>query len=313
MLFSIVIPTYNEESDIEETLSNLISMEYPHKEIIVVDDSTDNTPCIVQNFSSHGVRLIRPAVRRGRCEARNLGIESAVGDVVVILNADVLLPSNFLKQIARHYDDGFDSVTVLSKVKNMSDLYSRYVGLHYFRKLSRGVFEERKTTLNGIFWSEGFSVRKSLLDQGSLFPSGFPIPIEAGEDVRFVDELRTLGCKGIIDDSIVIQHIAPSSFREFWSVRKGRGAGTPQVRIYIDGWSYHKLFVFLVMKSLVRLMKVLTIIPGIIYVAELAKLSSKKPKIIEGMKLYWCWIVEQTAFSIGEFKSFFRVLTAGRK
>jgi glycosyltransferase involved in cell wall biosynthesis len=251
-------------------------------------------------------------VRRGRCEARNLGIESALGDVVVILNADVLLPSNYLTKIARHYDAGYDSVTVLSQVKNMGDLYSRYVGLHYFRKLSRGVFEERKTTFNGIFWSEGFSVRKSLLDQSSLFPSGFPVPIEAGEDVRFVDELRTLGCKGIIDDSIVISHIAPSSFKEFWSVRKGRGAGTPQVRIYIDGWSYHKLFVFLVMKLFMRIIKVLTIVPGVNYVAELTNLSPEKPKILEGLKLYWCWLVEQTAFSIGEFKSFFKILAAGR-
>lgn len=312
MIFSIVIPTYNEEAEIEETLTNLLALKYQQREIIVVDDSTDNTPTIVQKYSQQGVRLIQPKERRGRCEARNIGINSSIGDVVVILNADVLLPRDFLNKIALHYEAGYDSVTVLSEVRNMSEVCSRYIGLHHLRKLSQGVFERRKTTLNGIFWSEGFSVRKSVLDQSSLFPTGFPIPIEAGEDVRFVDELRRLGCKGIIDDRIVIEHIAPSSLKEFWRVRKGRGAGTPQVRIYIDGWSYHKLFVFLVVKLSIRIIKILTIIPGVHYVLILTELSPEKPKILEGLKLYWCWLVEQTAFSIGEFKSFFKILAAGR-
>lgn len=313
MLFSIVIPTYNEEADIGETLSSLISIDYPHKEIIVVDDSTDDTAIIVDKFSSYGVRLIHPPVRRGRCEARNIGIQNSLGDVVVILNADVLLPRDFLTNIAKHYNSGYDSVTVLCEVKNMVTIYSRYVGLHYFRKLYNGVFEERKKSLNGIFWSEGFSVRKSILDQSTLFPSGFPIPIEAGEDVRFVDELRSLGCKGIIDDSIIIQHIAPSTLKDFWNVRKGRGAGTPQVRIYIDNWSYYKLFAILLIKFFIRFIKFITILPGIFYILRLKKHSPQKNSRFEGIKLYWCWLIEQTAFSVGEFKSFFSIMLFSRK
>ena len=312
MLFSIVIPTYNEEKDIRRTLSKLISLDYPNKEIIVVDDSTDETPNIVKEFSSHGVFLVRPSVRKGRCEARNLGIKKSKGDIVVILNADVLLPRDFLKNLAKHYNAGYDSVTVLCEVKNMSNLYARYVGLHYFRKLSDGIFEKRKSSLNGIFWSEGFSVRRSILNQSSLFPSGFPIPIEAGEDVRFVDELRQLGCKGIIDDGIVIQHIAPSSFSEFWRVRKGRGAGTPQVRIYLDNWSFIKLFSVLFLKLAIRLLKIITLVPGFLYASKLARLSPQKSKLLEALKLYWCWLIEQAAFSVGEFKSFFNVLAAGK-
>ena len=77
-------------------------------------------------------------------------------DIVVILNADVLLQET-LKNLAKHYNAGYDSVTVLCEVKNMSNLYARYVGLHYFRKLSDGIFEKRKP-LNGIFWSETFQL-----------------------------------------------------------------------------------------------------------------------------------------------------------
>ena len=43
MKFSIIIPTFNEEKEILSTLTALTNLEYDNKEIIVVDDSTDNT------------------------------------------------------------------------------------------------------------------------------------------------------------------------------------------------------------------------------------------------------------------------------
>jgi glycosyltransferase involved in cell wall biosynthesis len=47
MKFSIIIPTYNEERGIGATLEALLSLDYPDREIIVVDDSSDRTPEIV--------------------------------------------------------------------------------------------------------------------------------------------------------------------------------------------------------------------------------------------------------------------------
>ena len=312
MKFSIVIPTYNEENDIARTLDALVNMSYKNKEILVVDDSNDNTPKIVSEYVNCGVVIIRPETRRGRCEARNIGIKAATGDVVIILNADVLLPVDFLDRILIHYNSGYDSVTVLGEVANLDALYARYVGLHHFRKLKRGVYEKRKTTLNGIFWSEAFSVRKTLLDQSKLFPSGYPVPLEAGEDVRFVDELRGLGCKGVIDETIVIKHVAPSTLYEFWKVRKGRGAGTPQVRIYLDNWRFDRLFLILILKAVIRLIKLLTLIPGILYVWELSYFSRARFRFWEAFLLYWCWMIEQAAFTVGEFSSFFKVFKEGR-
>ena len=82
MKFSIIIPTYNEAADIAATLEALLGLDYGDKEIIVVDDSTDRTPEIVRRYVDRGVRLIHPG-GGGRCEARNLGIREAAGEVVV--------------------------------------------------------------------------------------------------------------------------------------------------------------------------------------------------------------------------------------
>ena len=62
---TIMIPCHNEESVIENTVNNILKMDYENSEIIVIDDrSTDNTPNVVKNLEEkyEKVRaLIRPA------------------------------------------------------------------------------------------------------------------------------------------------------------------------------------------------------------------------------------------------------------
>ena len=50
MKFSIIIPTYNEQDDIINTLNAISSQTYKNFEVIVVDDSNDNTYEIIKNF-----------------------------------------------------------------------------------------------------------------------------------------------------------------------------------------------------------------------------------------------------------------------
>lgn len=307
MKFSIIIPTYNEEKDIGATLDSLLGLYYHDKEIIVVDDSTDTTPRIVSAYAGRGVKLICPEVRKGRCEARNIGIRAASGDVLIILNADVLLPGDFLDRIKVHYDNGYDSVTVFADVANMETMYARYIDLLHQKKVAQGVYEKRKTTLNGIYWSEGFSVRRELAMKTSLFPSGYVVPIEAGEDVNFANELREMGCKGIIDDSIIIHHVAPDNLAEYWFIRKGRAAGTPQIRRFINGWSYQNIFFVLVLKTIKRLLLFATIIPMVHYNYDLAGYGEKN-RVVETLRLCWCWMVEQAASIFGEFQSLKKII-----
>ncbi len=299
--FSIVIPTYNEENDIKQTLEHLVDLNYKNKEVIVVDDSIDKTPDIVKGFADRGVKLIRPKERKGRCEARNIGIKYTTGDVIIILNADVLLPEDFINKIKVHYDNGYDAVSVMNLVENLDSLYSRYVGMHNYRKEEKGVFEERKIKLNDLWWTEGFSARKSYIMKTSLFPTGYSIPIVAGEDVRFVDELRKLGCRGIFDKDIVIKHIAPSTFSEYWSIRKGRGVGTPQIRYFMDGWSISKISRVAFLKVLRRIVYTLTVIPVLKNNYSLAKFS--KHSFVDTFLFSYAWLVEQVAMSVGEFES----------
>ena len=305
--FSIVIPTYNEEKEIFATLAALEKLDYQNKEIIVIDDSTDNTSAIIRSRFSESVTLIKPTMRKGRCEARNIGIREATGDILIILNADVILPVDFIRKIKFHYEQGYDSVTVMADVKNQSSCYARYVDALSVKKEKLGIYNKRKITHQGLYWSEGFSVRRDLALKTKLFPSGHSVPIEAGEDVEFVNLLRTNGCIGKIDDKLRIEHIAPDNLLKFWIVRKGRGAGTPQIRLFINNWTYKKVFFIISAKLLIRFLLIVLLIPTISYGYRLSRYSKKK-SFFEVVKFSFCAGIEQIAFTVGEFESYTKII-----
>ena len=313
MKFSIIIPTYNEQKDIINTLNTISLQTYRNFEVIIVDDSSDNTYKVIKNYKKFPINLIKPQKRYGRSEARNIGLKNSTGDVCIILNADVLLPKFFIEKIKVYYDQGYEAVTVYSEVENLKNNYARYVGLHHYWKIKRNVYKKREKNLNSLWWCEGFSVKRSIAMKTSLFPSGFSMPIVAGEDVAFVNSLRKLKCRAIFDDTIAVKHKAPDTFKEFWSTRVGRGEGTPQIRSFIDKWSLKKIFIVITIKSLIRLIKFFSIIPMLIYSIRLAQFSNERYYMLEILILSRLWVIEQLAFSFGEFKCLFNLIFDRKK
>jgi glycosyltransferase involved in cell wall biosynthesis len=99
-LVSIVIPAYNAERTVAETIQSAIGQTWPRKEIIVVDDgSTDRTAEIVDRFAPT-VRLVSSG-NRGLSAAVNLAIQHSHGDYIQELDADDLLtPDKIERQLS---------------------------------------------------------------------------------------------------------------------------------------------------------------------------------------------------------------------
>jgi GT2 family glycosyltransferase len=300
MKFSIVVPTYNEEKDIAHTLEALVALKYPNREIIVVDDSTDNTPAIVERYAD-SVRLIHPG-GGGRCEARNTGIVQATGDVVCILNADVRLPSDFLERLTAHYQQGTDCVLVASRVSNQGDLFARYVDC---------VGEVYYADPTSMTWTEGFSCRKEIALKAGLFPVGFPVPICAGEDGFFGEGVRNAGAKTVIDLTIVVDHVAPASFAEYWYARKERGAGSAQVHRFLDKWSFARIFTWNTLKVLRTIVYLVTVFPALLVCRRAAQHSERG--YADLLPFLYAWTIEQAAFHVGEWRATFEIMTKERE
>lgn len=300
MKVSIVIPTYNEEKDIAATIQALLALDYSDIEIVIVDDSTDDTPQIIRRYSE--VKLIRPEKREGRCGARNLGILSATGEIIVILNADVRPSTDFLKRITPYYQQGYDYVLVDSKVSNTDDLFARYVdAVSHLNQAGDPSWME---------WTEGFSCRRELAIKAGLFPVGFAVPICAGEDGFFGGGLRRLGAKKKIDFSIIIEHVAPAEFDEYWQIRKGRGKGSPQIRRFLHHWPISKIIAWATLRIGKNLMLTVLVFP-IIWKIYRATLHSKYG-LKDFFPFIWAWFIEELAFHIGEWQSIFEIMRAER-
>jgi len=99
-LVSILIPAYNSQEWIAETLRSAMAQTWHHKEIIVVDDgSSDRTLSVAQEFESKMVRVITQP-NRGAAAARNKAFSLAQGDYIQWLDADDLLaPDKIARQV----------------------------------------------------------------------------------------------------------------------------------------------------------------------------------------------------------------------
>lgn len=98
---SILIPAYNAEAWIADTIRSVLAQTWPRKEIIIVDDgSTDGTVDIVRRYGSPMLKLIRQE-NGGACRARNRAMLECQGDFIQWLDADDLLaPDKIERQLA---------------------------------------------------------------------------------------------------------------------------------------------------------------------------------------------------------------------
>jgi glycosyltransferase involved in cell wall biosynthesis len=100
-LVSILIPAYNAQACLADTLRSAVGQTYPHKEIIVVNDgSADRTEAIAREFESAGVRVFTQK-NQGAAASRNTAFSLSKGDYIQWLDADDLLSADKIaKQVA---------------------------------------------------------------------------------------------------------------------------------------------------------------------------------------------------------------------
>lgn len=110
-MISIVIPLYNKEASIAQSLKSVLSQEYDDFEVVIVDDgSTDESVGVVEAINDSRIRLIKQE-NGGPSKARNTGVKNAKGEWILFLDADDELEPGaleyFAKNINKHFDTSF--------------------------------------------------------------------------------------------------------------------------------------------------------------------------------------------------------------
>lgn len=133
-LVSIIVPAYNEGAVIINAIKSLMKIDYPNFEILVIDDgSSDNTFEVAKSVEEEfRVRVLYKA-NGGKSSALNYGIEQAMGDYYVCVDADSVLSPNLLIDSIPFFeaDPNLAAVAGAVTVGNTHNLLTLFQKLEY--------------------------------------------------------------------------------------------------------------------------------------------------------------------------------------
>lgn len=129
---SIIVPAYNEEKVIANSIEALLETKYPKMEIIFVDDgSTDNTLKIASRYKDK-IQVLHKE-NGGKASALNYGLVYATGEIVVIVDADTIIGRQSLKEIVKGFEVNENVAAVAGniKVRNRMNWITKCQALEY--------------------------------------------------------------------------------------------------------------------------------------------------------------------------------------
>src|SRR5580704_3653730 len=131
---TVMVPAYNEEAAIVQTVSSALACDYPKLEVLVIDDgSKDRTAELVLANFAHDprVRLIQQP-NRGKPAALNHGLSEATGEVIVSIDGDTIIDPEAIPRLIRHFaDPKVAAVAGNVKVMNRNRWLTRWQALEY--------------------------------------------------------------------------------------------------------------------------------------------------------------------------------------
>jgi glycosyltransferase involved in cell wall biosynthesis len=229
---SVIIPVYNDPDGIKDTLNSLVNQDYgvDNFEIIVVDNgSTDSTLSIINAYIERYPELIRLVIEdkiQSSYAARNKGIISSRGSIIVFIDADMSVYSDWMTKINQSLEEHqWDylgcNVEIYYKGKSIYEKYDKMKGFPIERYMNETKFAPTCCLV----------VRKVIFNELGLFDSKL---ISSG-DYEFGNRVINSGHTFHFASNIIMKHPARSSFRQLLQKSFRIGRGQKQLLAYYPG------------------------------------------------------------------------------
>ncbi len=210
--FSVVIPNWNGRHFLQSCLDSLLAQSYGDIEIIVVDNaSSDGSQALIEG-SYQQVKLITLPTNRGFTGACNIGMDTAAGEIIALLNNDTEVEASWAKEIM----DAFRRHPEVGMVASKMLLFDRRDHFHTAGDCfgvdgsagNRGAWEKDQGQYQNeeyVFGACGGSAayRKSMLEQIGLFDDDFFFLLE---DVDLSWRAQLAGYKVLYVPTAVVYH-----------------------------------------------------------------------------------------------------------
>ncbi|WP_295389862.1 glycosyltransferase [uncultured Thiodictyon sp.] len=226
-MVAVVVPAFNEEKVIVQTITSLLASDHPSRfEIIVVDDgSPDATFRVARDTFADDPRVrVFTEPNAGKPAALNFGIAQTQAEIIVAMDADTVFARDTISKLVRHLaDPRVGAVAGNAKVGNRTNLMTRWQALEYItsQNLDRRAFD----VLNCVSVVPGAvgAWRRDLI----LTAGGFNHETLA-EDTDLTLSIRRLGYAIVYEDEAVALTEAPDTVRGFIRQRYRWMFGTMQ-------------------------------------------------------------------------------------
>lgn len=230
-LFSIVIPNWNGKHFLQTCLDSLRAQTHGHLEVIIVDNASSDGSQDYIKTNYPEVILIELRENQGFTGACNIGMESATGEIISLLNNDTEVEPNWVAEIVGAFDRHPDVGMIASKMLLFNERDTIHTTGDFFttdgRAGNRGVWEKDEgqyETEDYVFSACGGSsaYRQSMLDNIGLLDNDYFFLLE---DVDLAWRAQLAGYKVLyVPTAIVYHHLSATGGGVTASFHDGRNS-----------------------------------------------------------------------------------------
>ena len=219
---SLIVPIFNVEPYLEESLDSIACQTYQNFEVIMIDDgSTDSSGVIAKSFVTKDSRFqYIKTENKGQSHARNIGLGQVQGELIAFVDPDDSIEKDFLRKLVNQFDNDTLIVSYLFPSARPNKHKGKVTVDIFFSLMFSGV-------IGTVVWNKIF--RTELL-HGVRFPEG-----QVHEEIEFFREILPL----INDYQMVI--INDNNHYNYRTVREGNTASTFQPNRLVGAQDAFKL------------------------------------------------------------------------
>lgn len=219
--YSIIIPVYNRPDEIADLLQSLVKQTYVHFEVVIVEDGS--SICCKDIVDRYVGRLTIRYYYIDNCgpgKARNYGVQHSVGEYIIILDSDCILPATYLEQVHDSYKRyGADAFGGADKAHPSFSNIQKAVSYAMTSFLTTGGIRGNRKKLD-TFYPRSFNM--GMRRDVYLALGGFS-SMRYGEDIDFSIRILEGGYKCCYFPAAWVYHKRRTSFWQFFCQVKHSG------------------------------------------------------------------------------------------
>jgi biofilm PGA synthesis N-glycosyltransferase PgaC len=226
---SVLIPSYNEGENAEETVSHALALDYPEFEVVAIDDgSKDDTGAVLDRLAARHPRLrvVHLAQNQGKAVALQTGALLAKHELLVCIDGDALLDPGAARAFVPHFVESprVAAVTGNPRIRNRSTLLGR-LQVGEFSSMV-GVIKRAQRTFGRLFTVSGVvtAFRKSAVHQVGYWSADM-----LTEDIDITWKLQRAGWDVRFEPKALTWILMPETLRGLWKQRLRWAMGGAQV------------------------------------------------------------------------------------